>query len=502
MGAWSLAALKESGANWTDAAEQALTAFAGDCDLDAALAPLLLVIESLSPGWTARIESFAAPSKPSKTIETTVQAQMKQGRPDFAALPARDGEAARLAAPLIVSDSRLIGAVVLTGSPHADPPRLTDDVLALMRIIALMLDDRAAQDRQRARADELTAILETIPDAVLVVGGDGRITRANLAVERLFGRSVRDLAGAHFSTLLPGIASVRVLQDDSENGGRDVVATAQTADGGAFPVGLRAHGVTLGGHSRFVIVVRDQTKQASERARIEALRAALEDASRLSALGEMAASIAHETNQPLTAAGNYVDAAIATLNGGGAPDQARALLTSARRMISDCGAIMVKLNRLVRHETAEKAPIEANAVISETVDSFKAIADGLGCAIERRFDPDLPSIKADRIQLQQVVSNLVRNALEAVRTSDDKRITVTTQAAGDHIRLIVSDSGPGIPEGQAEDIFQSFVTHRRNGAGLGLSVTRRIIDAHGGAIEAGRSDGGGARFLVRLPVGR
>ena len=494
--------LQKIEANWAKAVEQGLAAFAKDADLGSALAPLLAVIDALLPSWTARVDAFTTPSEMSKTIESTLRAEMRRGPPRFTALSTKPGARALAVAPLIVSDSRLIGAVVLSGSAHAKPPRLTDDVLALMRIIALMVDDRAAQERQRARADELTAILEAIPDAVLMVNADGCITRANHAVETLFGHHADGLVGAHFSTLVSGFSTIRALQEASESGSQEVVITADRADGRPFPVGIRARDMELGSNRRFVVIIRDQTRQASEKARIDALRAALEDASRVSALGEMAASIAHETNQPLTSAGNYVDAAIATLARDGEAEQARTLLTSARKMISDCGVIIVRLNRLVRHEATGKEPIEANAVISEAVDSFKATADRLGCAIERRFDPDLPVVEADRIQLQQVVSNLLRNALEAVRTSQDRRITVATQAAGDQIRLIVSDSGPGIPDGQDEDIFESFVTHRRNGAGLGLSVTRRIIQAHGGAIEAGRADEGGARFLVSLPVRR
>ncbi len=464
------------------------------------MSPLLAVVEALSPGWTAQIDTFAKPSRATGEIEPAVRAQMGQGRPRFTALPTADGESKQWVTPLIVSDSRLIGAVILSGPPHAEPPRLTDDVLALIRIIALMVDDRASQIRERARADELHAVLEAIPDAVIMVNAEGFMTGGNHAVERLFGRQIEDLVGAHFSLFAPGFSTIKALEKGTESGAQDVVATAKHANGSTFPIGLRARDLDLGSELRFVVIIRDQTRQAAEKARIDGLRAALEDATRASALGEMAASIAHETNQPLTAAGNYVDAAIATLDRGGDKEEIHALMTSARRMISDCGVIVVRLNRLVRHEAAEKAPTEANTVISEAVDSFKTTADRLGCVIECRFDPDLPIMDVDRIQLQQVVSNLVRNALEAVRMSEDKQITVTTQAAGDHIHLTVSDTGPGVPDNLTEDIFESFVTHRRNGAGLGLSVTRRIIQVHGGTIEAGRADEGGARFLVKLPI--
>jgi signal transduction histidine kinase len=232
-------------------------------------------------------------------------------------------------------------------------------------------------------------------------------------------------------------------------------------------------------------------------------RAELAHASRLTAVGQLTASIAHEINQPLGAILSNAEAAEMFLDA----DPPR--LDRVRQILADIGHENRRASEVIHHVRSllRKAPPEMqtlalNDVARDVLDLVAGDASRRGVTLEAALDTALPSIRGDRVQLQQALLNLVLNGMEAMESGSngDRRIVVRTRRGeGASVELAVADTGPGIPEQQITQLFQSFFTTKKDGMGLGLSIVRSIAEAHGGRVEAGND--GGAVFRLRLPAG-
>lgn len=243
---------------------------------------------------------------------------------------------------------------------------------------------------------------------------------------------------------------------------------------------------------------QDITQEKEARAQVESLQAELIHLSRRSAMSAMAATLAHELNQPLTAIGNYVAGVRRALADPATPPE---LLQRGLEAIERCafgaGDIIRSLRKMTSENLSGRRPVDPNALIREAAALAMVGADK---QVKLRYDlTEGLAIDADPVQIQQVFINLLRNAIEAVADQPRREIEIATEAAEDEVRVRVADSGHGISPEMLGTLFNSFVSAKPGGMGIGLSVSRTIVEAHGGWITADNRPGGGAVFHVRLP---
>ena len=359
-------------------------------------------------------------------------------------------------------------------------------------------------------ARRLRAILRTATDAIVTIEESGAIESINPATERMFGYARDELVGHNVSTLMPlphRDEHDRYIADYLRTGeariigiGREV--EARRSDGTVFPVDLAVSEVTLPGRRLFTAIIRDLT----ERRALEAQAALdLDDAAhtaRLLELGEMCSGIVHEVAQPLSAIASYSEACLHTVRGG---SETTAPVEDALGRIAEQGAraaeIVSRLRHLVRKGDSRREVFDLGMTIEQTRVLVEHERRRRGVHIDVRHEPDLPPVCADRVQVEQILLNLLRNAFHAVGGADRRRVWMTTGRAGTRrVRLTVQDSGPGLAPGSCERVFETFYTTKPNGLGVGLAISRSLAEEHGGRLWADPPDGGGARFNLELPL--
>ncbi len=277
-------------------------------------------------------------------------------------------------------------------------------------------------------------------------------------------------------------------------------------DGTTFPMELSVGEVTQGGRRLFTGFIRDLTQRQRTERRIQELQAELLHVSRVTEMGQMASGLAHELNQPLTAAANYLQALRRLIGRGDEASLARAAgaAESAVGQVSRAGEIIRRLREFVKKSEPERREENIVTLIEEACGLALIGAREQGVAVRFRTAPQLPAALVDKVQVQQVLVNLIRNAVEAMQASARRDITIETTLDEDgFIRIGVIDTGPGIAPEIMERLFQPFVTTKPQGMGVGLSLCRAIVEAHGGRLWAEPNPGGGAIFRFTVPrVGR
>jgi len=222
----------------------------------------------------------------------------------------------------------------------------------------------------------------------------------------------------------------------------------------------------------------------------------------VSGVGELAAAVAHELNQPLTAVLSNAQAARRIL-AGASPSIAdvREILDDIIEQDKRAGEVIQRIRRILKKERFDWAPVDLNDIVVDVVRLLGNQAALGGVKLTSSLDPRLPSVRGDRVQLQQVVLNLLLNAIQAASTQDAgaRVVSMITYRSGAAARLIVADSGPGIPLDSMTRIFDPFFTTKADGLGVGLSISRSIVEVHGGEISAANQASGGAEFVVTLP---
>jgi signal transduction histidine kinase len=246
--------------------------------------------------------------------------------------------------------------------------------------------------------------------------------------------------------------------------------------------------------------VTDRKRAEEDHERLRQLEADLAHVSRVTVLGELAASLAHEIKQPITAAALNADACERWLCRD-APDVTKAC-DSAARMVTDvtrAADIIERVRSLYRRDTPEWERVDLNIIIREMVVLLQDTASRNSVTIRTELDPELPMATADRIQLQQVIRNLMLNGVEAMKDTGGELTVASNSTDDDQLLISVRDSGIGLPADQAERIFEAFFTTKPQGTGMGLSTSQRIIESHGGHLWASTGSERGATFLFRLP---
>jgi signal transduction histidine kinase len=242
-------------------------------------------------------------------------------------------------------------------------------------------------------------------------------------------------------------------------------------------------------------------KRAEERERLHLQQ--LARVGRISAMGEMASAIAHEVNQPLAALRTNAQACLRLL----AQQQTGELSAALERMAAQAeraGEIIRRLRGFMAREAGEAVPVAPNDLVAEVVDLVHAEARRSGIRLDLRLTAGLPHVCADPIQVEQVVVNLVRNAIETIEhvNGAQRWVAIATRRDGADVVVSVEDSGPGVDPALAERVFEPFFTTKEQGMGIGLSISRSIAEAHGGRLSLDARQGGGALFHLRLPATR
>ncbi|WP_431266952.1 ATP-binding protein [Dankookia sp. P2] len=386
------------------------------------------------------------------------------------------------------------------GAPLATPVR---EVNLVAQVLA------AAQAEGRRRATEREALLATLDCAqVMVRQPDGVITLWTAGMHRLFGwtrdqalgRSSHTLLCTRFPSPLAEIEA-RLLAEGEWRGelrhqrsdGAEVVVASHWAlrrgpDGAALAV---------------VEACNDITAWRQAEVQLRDTQAELFRVARINAMGAMAAALAHELNQPLTAAVNFAEAARRML--AGAPEApplpaARAAMAEAAGEVVRAGEILRSLRRFIGRGDTEQRPIALNPVLESATALALAGSPTLAVTLRLALAPGLPPVMADAVQLQQVVVNLVRNAVEAMSGAERRELLVASALDGEGIAVSIADTGPGLDLDLAGRLFVPFVSTKPDGLGFGLSISHSIVTAHDGRLEAKARPGGGTESRFTLPV--
>jgi two-component system sensor kinase FixL len=278
------------------------------------------------------------------------------------------------------------------------------------------------------------------------------------------------------------------------------VVTGARRDGSTFPMELSI-GETLSGERRFFTgFVRDLTERQEAERRFQDVQSELAHVSRLSAMGEMASALAHELNQPLTATASYLQGSMQLLDE--APIRTalmKSALTAANEQVLRAGGVIRRLREFVaKGETGRDT--ESLAQLLEEAGALAMLgAKDKGVRLTFDIPPDVDLVLVDKVQIQQVVLNLMRNAIEAMGDAPRRELTVSArEGPPDMVTVSVADTGAGIEQEILDRLFQPFVTSKSQGMGVGLSISRTIIEAHGGRIWAEKRPGGGTMFSFTL----
>ncbi len=413
------------------------------------------------------------------------------------------------------------GAVLVVASHRALRRSPDGEPLAVVEVCTDITPLRDAEDALRHHRDLLASVLDGSADPIFAKDAEGRFVLLNRPAEALLGVPAEVALGRRAAELLPPAAAAALEAADREvmiSGGARTLEHETAASGGERRVLLTTKAAWRDEEGRTVGVIgvsRDITERRRAEALVEARRREMESlqadllhVSRLSEMGAMATALAHELNQPLTAVANFADAGRRLLAGGAAaPDPER--LEAARDAMAEAAEQAVRAGQIVRRlrgffaqGDAEKRPTDVNALVEES--AALALVGAREQGVEARLDLDsgAPPVLADRVQIQQVVVNLVRNAAEAMSDAPRRELAVATAALGGgaEVEVSVADTGPGLSEEVAGRLFEPFVTTKRHGMGVGLSICRSIVEEHGGRLLAGANPGGGAVFRVVLPA--
>lgn len=347
----------------------------------------------------------------------------------------------------------------------------------------------------------------------MVIDVQGTMISFNRAAVRQFGYSEAEAVGQNVKILMPepyqgehdGYIHRYLTTGERRIIGIDRVVVGRRKDGSTFPMKLAVGEMKSGGQVFFTGFIRDLTERAESEARLEEIQAELARLARLNELGEMASTLAHELNQPLSAIANYVQGCSRLLKNmdDALASRMREALDETARQTLRAGQIIRHLREFVTRGETEKQPEDLHKLVEEAGALALVGSRELGVRTVFDFKAGPKVVLVDRVQIQQVLINLMRNAMEAMKESEARELVVRImQGEGDEAVVEVSDTGSGVPDDVVAQLFQPFVTTKPGGMGIGLSISKRIIEAHGGELIMQRNEKGGATFRFTLPAGK
>lgn len=360
----------------------------------------------------------------------------------------------------------------------------------------------------RQREAHLQLLIDTMPDAMIEIDEAGLIRSFNPAAERLFGWQESEITGQNVNRLMPSPyreAHDGYLQRYYRTGERRIigigrVVVGQRRDGTTFPMELSVGEINTENGRFFTGFVRDLTERQIAEARLQELQSELIHISRVTAMGEMASALAHELNQPLSAIANYLRGSARLLGQETIPrERLNDALDKANEQALRAGQIIRRLRDFLARGDTELRIENLRKLVEEASALALVGAKDYGVTVQFRFEPGVDLVLADRVQIQQVLVNLIRNAVDAMINAPRRElgIVVAPNQPG-WVEIAIADTGPGISGEIAEQLFQPFITTKPQGMGVGLSISRTIVEAHGGRIAVEPTPGGGATFRFTL----
>ena len=374
------------------------------------------------------------------------------------------------------------------------------------------MDQPSSEQGPEAEA-HLRSILATVPDAMVVIDEHGSILSFSAAAEKMFDYREDEVVGRNVKMLMPSPDRERhdqYLTNYLTTGKRKIigigrVTTGLHRDGSTFPMELSVGEAWLGKRRIFTGFIRDLTERQQTLLRLQDLQSELAHVGRVSEMGTLASSLAHELNQPLTAVATYCESARDLLEN----DPDAETLAMVREALDEAAEQAVRAGQIVRR----LRDFMSNGEMERRVESLQRLmneANALalvgsrehGIDVQLSLDPRADLVFVDRIQVQQVLVNLIRNAIDAMMDSTVRCLAIrTSREADDLVRVTIEDTGSGINEAVAPQLFQPFVTSKQNGMGIGLSICRTIVEAHSGRIWFEQGSNGGTAFHFTLPSG-
>jgi two-component system sensor kinase FixL len=381
--------------------------------------------------------------------------------------------------------------------------------------IAIMSDltDHKLDHDVRRNAKLLQAMLNGVSDAIVTVDMHGLIKSFSAPASEMFGYSAEDVIGQPVTMLLPssygeepGLRVRRLRHADNTSLNREGrVVIGRKRDGSAFPMEIVVGEATDGDNPLLIGFIRDITGRPGTEQRLEQLQGELLRVSRLDAMGQMTLAIAHELNQPLAAISNYVNAAKFGLRAGKPSSEkvraAHDLMDKASAQSLRAAAIVKGLRGFVEKREMSREPADLGLIVEESLALAFVSAASVGVKVVLHLDSALPPVLVDRVQIQQLLFNLIRNSLEAMQSSPKRELTLETRCiAGDFAEVTVQDSGPGLDARIGKDLFKPFNTNKHDGMGVGLTICQAIVEGHHGHIWLVHSDTDGTVFRFNLPL--
>jgi two-component system sensor kinase FixL len=394
--------------------------------------------------------------------------------------------------------------------------RDSQDELHSVVIVGIDLSrSRIIQAELGESLDRYQAILDTAVDGIITINTRGQIETFNRAAERIFGYRASEVIGHNVSMLMPvpyREEHDRYLDNYLTTRRKKIIGIGREVkgmrkDGTVFPLDLAVGEVMLPNGRLFTGIIRDisDRKEAEQEARRRMNEFA--HVMRLRSMGELASGLAHEVNQPLTAIISHAQACLRMMSDNRADtDLLRESLQQIAKQGQRAGEVIRRLRKYVEKGELEKSPSDLNTSIVEVLELLSHELQVHGIRVYLDAAQNLPVIPADRVQIEQVIVNLVRNAVEAMEATPEERrelhvATCPANHEGVHgVQIDVRDAGPGLEGDAPEKLFESFYTTKPQGLGQGLTICRRIVEAHGGQIWAEPADTGGAAFHVWLPA--
>ena len=368
-----------------------------------------------------------------------------------------------------------------------------------------------AGDQYSMDSADLRALMDACMDAIVVIDDHGRIGSFNSAAERLFGYKADDVIGKGVELLMPephrsqhaGYIHRYLETGDARIIGVGREAQGRRADGTVFPIGISVGEAKGGARRRFVGIIRDLSQQRAAEKRTRSLEGRLAHVGRFNLMGEMAAGIAHEINQPLSAIATYAQAAKRML-GQEQVDvaQLQDICTKVDDQARRAGQVIENLRKFIRKQEIEARPLDINSIVRDVLNLIEADARAEGIHVDMHLGADLPKVNGDPVQLQQVLLNLTRNAVDAMRGGlhKERGISIATEQTEGGVRVAVTDHGHGVSRQLGDNVFHPFVTTKREGLGVGLAISRTIVQSYGGTLSYRDNPAGGAVFVVDLPA--
>jgi two-component system sensor kinase FixL len=380
-------------------------------------------------------------------------------------------------------------------------------------ILSQKLSDNGSGQRAIKDANErLIAILDAAVDALVIIDQKGNIELFNSAAQNMFGYTQQDVFGKNVKMLMPAPFSVEhdkylssyLTSGESKIIGEGRKVKGKKSNGDEFPIFLSVGEVKDASHIQFVGIIRDISEQERDKIEVQESRERLSHASRLSSMGELAAGIAHEMNQPLSAISSYSQASKRLLLAAAQGNEAKVVV--ALDKICDqairASEVINRLRTFVKKRIAQREPVDLNELILETIKLAKVDTRIFDHEVIVDLDQEAqPQLLADPVQIQQVLLNLIRNGIDAMEHIKGTPLRIQSQWLSEQlVEVSVIDYGIGMDEEVMNNIFTPFMTTKKTGMGMGLPVSQTIIHAHGGRIYFGPSQPSGCIFSFSLPA--